>query len=222
MTARLISVADGFQIWAHHDDGGEAEILTIADHLGRGIAAALSARAIGGDRPTDPRAVDLYLRARAELRRFWGEHTLSAADLLEEAAGYAPSSPPILGALAFATVQAWIMRGEPELARRARAAIERGLATGHGEALLASATFQLNQGDLEGAASALGAALVRAPMSAPAHETAGKILIELDAGAEGAAAGDIQGHVELPASTLSHHLKRLVDAGLHPGRGCRI
>ena len=33
-------------------------------------------------------------------------------------------------------------------------------------------------------------------------------------GDTGIAAGDIQGHVDLPASTLSHHLKRLVDAGL--------
>lgn len=30
----------------------------------------------------------------------------------------------------------------------------------------------------------------------------------------GAAAGEIADHVDLPASTLSHHLKRLVDAGL--------
>lgn len=30
----------------------------------------------------------------------------------------------------------------------------------------------------------------------------------------GTAAGDIQSHVDLPASTLSHHLKRLVEAGL--------
>lgn len=30
----------------------------------------------------------------------------------------------------------------------------------------------------------------------------------------GTTAGDIQAHVDLPASTLSHHLKRLVDAGL--------
>jgi ArsR family transcriptional regulator len=37
-------------------------------------------------------------------------------------------------------------------------------------------------------------------------------------GAEGTAAGDIQSHVELPASTLSHHLKRLVDAGLLTAR----
>jgi ArsR family transcriptional regulator, arsenate/arsenite/antimonite-responsive transcriptional repressor len=33
-------------------------------------------------------------------------------------------------------------------------------------------------------------------------------------GENGAAAGEIQTHVDMPASTLSHHLKRLVDAGL--------
>jgi ArsR family transcriptional regulator len=41
----------------------------------------------------------------------------------------------------------------------------------------------------------------------------------VQAGAEGASAGDIQEHVRLPASTLSHHLKRLVDAGLLTTRG---
>jgi TolB-like protein len=185
VVARLISVADGFQIWARRDDCTEADILAIAEQLGRDIASALSARATGNHRPTDPRAVDLYLRARAELRRFWGDHAQNAADLLDHAASYAPSSPPILGALAVATVQAWIMRGEPELAARARDAVERALPTGHGEAFLASAIFKLNEGDLEGAAVALGTALVRAPMSAPAHETAGKLLIEVHAEAEG-------------------------------------
>ena len=36
----------------------------------------------------------------------------------------------------------------------------------------------------------------------------------VQAGPEGAPAGAIQEHVDLPASTLSHHLKRLVDAGV--------
>jgi ArsR family transcriptional regulator, arsenate/arsenite/antimonite-responsive transcriptional repressor len=40
----------------------------------------------------------------------------------------------------------------------------------------------------------------------------------VQAGDGGSAAGDIQGHVDLPASTLSHHLKRLVDAGLLKSR----
>lgn len=39
-----------------------------------------------------------------------------------------------------------------------------------------------------------------------------RYVVQGDAG--GTAAGDIQGHVDVPASTLSHHLKRLVDAGL--------
>jgi ArsR family transcriptional regulator len=38
-------------------------------------------------------------------------------------------------------------------------------------------------------------------------------------GAAGTAAGDIQSHIDVPASTLSHHLKRLVDAGLLTTRG---
>ncbi|WP_394829074.1 ArsR/SmtB family transcription factor [Pendulispora albinea] len=41
----------------------------------------------------------------------------------------------------------------------------------------------------------------------------------VQAGPEGASAGEIQGHVDLPASTLSHHLKRLVDAGVVQTRG---
>jgi len=37
-------------------------------------------------------------------------------------------------------------------------------------------------------------------------------------GSGGAAAGEIQSHVDLPASTLSHHLKRLADARLLTSR----
>jgi ArsR family transcriptional regulator, arsenate/arsenite/antimonite-responsive transcriptional repressor len=42
--------------------------------------------------------------------------------------------------------------------------------------------------------------------------------IVVQGGDEGIAAGQIQSHVDLPASTLSHHLKRLVDAGLLKSR----
>lgn len=40
----------------------------------------------------------------------------------------------------------------------------------------------------------------------------------VQAGPAGASAGDIQTHVDMPASTLSHHLKRLVDASLLTSR----
>jgi len=52
-------------------------------------------------------------------------------------------------------------------------------------------------------------------LSALGHPVRLKILrYVVQAGSDGASAGDIQGHVDLPASTLSHHLKRLVDADL--------
>jgi ArsR family transcriptional regulator len=57
-------------------------------------------------------------------------------------------------------------------------------------------------------------------LSALGHPVRLKILrFVVQAGADGAAAGDIQTHVDLPASTLSHHLKRLVDADVVTTRG---
>jgi len=57
-------------------------------------------------------------------------------------------------------------------------------------------------------------------LSALGHPVRLKILRHVvQAGLDGAAAGDIQAHVDLPASTLSHHLKRLVDARLLTTRG---
>jgi len=54
-----------------------------------------------------------------------------------------------------------------------------------------------------------------AQLSALGHPVRLKVLrFVVQAGGEGSAAGEIQDHVDLPASTLSHHLKRLVDADL--------
>ncbi|HKU39600.1 MAG TPA: metalloregulator ArsR/SmtB family transcription factor [Polyangiales bacterium] len=44
-----------------------------------------------------------------------------------------------------------------------------------------------------------------------------RILVQ--AGPRGASAGDIQARVDIPASTLSHHLNRLLTAGLITTRG---
>ena len=185
LSARLISVADGFQIWAQRIECSEAEVLTVSEQIARAIAQALSTHAASRTSAIDPRAVDLYLRARAELRRFWTEHMENAARLLEQAAAFAPGSPQILNALAFASVQTWIRRGNPEAMPVARAAIDRAMATGHGEAHLASSILMTNQGMLEEGARELAIALVRSPMSSQAHEAAGRILIEVDAVVDG-------------------------------------
>jgi DNA-binding transcriptional ArsR family regulator len=52
-------------------------------------------------------------------------------------------------------------------------------------------------------------------LSALGHPVRLQILrFVVQAGGDGSPAGEIQSHVDLPASTLSHHLKRLVDAGM--------
>jgi ArsR family transcriptional regulator, arsenate/arsenite/antimonite-responsive transcriptional repressor len=56
-------------------------------------------------------------------------------------------------------------------------------------------------------------------LSALGHPARLQILrFVVQAGPEGAAAGAIQAHVDMPASTLSHHLKRLTDAGMLTSR----
>lgn len=56
-------------------------------------------------------------------------------------------------------------------------------------------------------------------LSALGHPVRLRILrFVVQGGSEGTPAGEIQMHVDLPASTLSHHLKRLVDAGLLASR----
>jgi ArsR family transcriptional regulator, arsenate/arsenite/antimonite-responsive transcriptional repressor len=56
-------------------------------------------------------------------------------------------------------------------------------------------------------------------LSALGHPVRLQILrFVVQGGPGGTAAGEIQAHVGMPASTLSHHLKRLVDAGMLTSR----
>jgi serine/threonine-protein kinase len=182
ISARLLGVADGFQIWANRIECAESEVLAVSAQLAQAIAGALSTRVVHQPRPTDPRAVDLYLRARAELRRFWGVHAQAAAELLAQAAAISPDSPSIASQHACAMVQAWVKQDDPTLLPEARRTVERALALGHPEAFLASSMLRTNCGDTEGGAEHLAVALARAPMSPLAHELAGRLLAELEEG----------------------------------------
>jgi ArsR family transcriptional regulator, arsenate/arsenite/antimonite-responsive transcriptional repressor len=56
-------------------------------------------------------------------------------------------------------------------------------------------------------------------LSALGHPVRLKLVrLVVQSGAQGAAAGELQAEVDVPPSTLSHHLKRLLDAGLITSR----
>jgi serine/threonine protein kinase/tetratricopeptide (TPR) repeat protein len=181
VSTRLIGVEDGFQIWAQRLDCAEGEILGASAQLATQLLEALSTKAAARtSNQMDPRAVDLYLRAKAEARRFWGEHLINARDLLEQALAYAPNAPQIQSAFAFSMVFVWLRTGNPDHLPPAQKAVERALHTGHGEAYLAAANLEINRYNIAGAGAMLSQALARAPMSAQVHEMAGRMLVEVD------------------------------------------
>lgn len=56
-------------------------------------------------------------------------------------------------------------------------------------------------------------------LSALGHPVRLQLLrLVVQAGVQGAAAGELQAEVDVPPSTLSHHLKRLLEAGLVTSR----
>ena len=190
LAARLISVADGVQVHATRTDCTEAEILDASERLARDIAAALATRVERVEpRPTDPRAVELYLRARGELRRFWRAHVERAVELLDEARPLAADAPALLSARAFAQVRRWLISEGAALGDVAHAAALEAIAAApqHGEARVALGMARINRGEVEAGVADLAWALSRAPLMPAAHEQAGRILVEVGATDEGLA-----------------------------------
>ncbi|WP_437741251.1 protein kinase [Sorangium sp. So ce1504] len=188
INARLISVADGFQLWAKRFDRPEAEVLRINDEVAEAVAEALTLDGAAPNRtaPSDPVALDLFLRGRHEYRRFWPEHQERAIALFEQALSRAPEDPMILSAYALARSRFWFFTdrgGElaTEAASRAVAA-----APGLPDARLAMASVRFQRLDVVGAMRELKAALACRSGNAEAEGLIGHILLECGAFEEGA------------------------------------
>ncbi len=186
VNARLIGVADGFQLWAKRFDRPEAEFLSVGDEAANAVAEALTlerdlpARAA----PTDPVAVDLYLRARHQYHAGWSLNVDRSIALFEEALQRAPNDPHILAgyALALARRFSFDPGGTDAAGDGAKAAAQKALTfdPNLGEARVALARHALVMGDGVGAARAVREALVVAPGSADVHDLRGCILAEVD------------------------------------------
>jgi serine/threonine-protein kinase len=188
VSLRALSVNDGFQLWARRFDRPAAELLQLNDEAAREIAAALTSDYVAPVRHlVDPVAVELFLRARAQLGPSWFDRagTDRAIALYEQALTRAPDDPSIIAGLAVALSRQLISPGRvdhpDEVAARCRTLVDRAvsLAPHLGEPWQALAGLQSTDLDLQGAVRSLVRAVALAPSLATAQVTLGAILREV-------------------------------------------
>ena len=187
VSARLISVEDGFQLWAKRFDRPEEEVLAVNDEVARSIAGALTVEVRRPSRtgPPGAAAVDLYVRARNKYRRFWPEPVSEAIALFEEAEALAPGDPSILAGLSLAQTRLshFLASAIPAAIEAGRRAIVRSPTQGEPHLALGSALLHANRP--EEAVVELRLAVALSPGLAEAHAALGRLLFETGAADEG-------------------------------------
>ena len=190
ISSRLLSVADGFQLWTRRYESTIGNFLTVADEAADAIAESLTVRRLvpAREAPADAMALDLYLRARHEYHRGWSSNVSTAVGLFEEALKRAPNDPRILAGYAMAHMRRLAnddsSEGAAHVALRA-AERARVAAPASGEPLVALATYHLTMGEYVTAAREVNDALRRSPSLPDVHELCGRILVEVGRPEEG-------------------------------------
>jgi serine/threonine protein kinase/tetratricopeptide (TPR) repeat protein len=182
VNARVMSVDDGFQIWAKRFEGKRADVLRIGDEAARAIANALTARTpTRAALVTDPVALDLYLRGRHEFLKFWSDANERAVGLLGSAHERAPDDPLVMAAYAGALARQFGMANAADRSDRARLVAEEAvrLAPKLAEAHLALANVRLHEPDPVAVAAGVTRALSLSPLLPDAHELRARLLSEV-------------------------------------------
>jgi serine/threonine-protein kinase len=190
VTLRLITVADGFQLWARRFEGHVAEVVSISEQAATDIAGVLTTRLVVPVRAAPPPsgAQDLYLRGRYLMYAGVGSSRAEAARVLRQARDAAPDDPRIAGALAIAVAR--VYRAETagtEAGREARAVAYRALeldAT-RPEGRVALGTILLADGEGTKAAVELAGAMRVARSNVDALDAMGRLLVEAGDTTEG-------------------------------------
>jgi serine/threonine-protein kinase len=187
ITAELVDTESGRQLWGEKYAGTMDDVFDVQERVSREIVRALDVTLSAeedrrlADRPVaDPRAFELYLRARQELRRF-GPAVERGAELLEQAIAIEGETPPLrtLRATAvLARVRVGLVHDRsvldgPEAV--ARAVIAERPDAAYGYSLLGYVDYE--KGELREGVDALRAALERDPGDPDAHFFLGVSLI---------------------------------------------
>ncbi len=190
VSARVLSVTDGFELWAGQLDYPQGSFFEVGDAMASAVASALTLRggAIPRGTATSPRALDLYLRARHEYHEAWQENLAAACELFEEALREAPDNPMILAGHALAIVRRCAFdEGADVHVEQARRAADRALVISPhlASARVARAYQQFMCGETVAAARELREVLAASPDCVDALDLSGRILAEAGATGEG-------------------------------------
>ena len=177
---RLVTVRDGFQLWAKRFDRAPTDVLAIAKEAAQEIAKALTAETPtgGGVFTKDPVATDLFLRGRYLAQRGWFDASRDGRLLLAQAYARAPDDARIAGTYALALAREFgNMARSRDLMTEARAVAEAALAIDNEqpEARVTIGVLHLYEGDPADAVEELRRALACAPNDVDALDALARI-----------------------------------------------
>lgn len=184
LTARLLDVESGTQVWHGRFDGDVRDVLAMQETLSRRVAEALRVEigATGYGAALDADALQAYLRARSLVRRVTGLGAVEAFELLDRALQLEPGFAHAAAVHAVAVMRAWFVpfpspRDWPaEAARSLERAV--ALAPRLPETHLARALHALATADVTPVIPALGTAISIAPTYAEAQHFLAQMEIE--------------------------------------------
>ncbi len=181
ITARAISVADEFQLWASHVDAQPDGLLSAGDELVRAIAAALTVDIAVPARPQlAPHVAEAFLEAKAQLRTLWvNGRVQSVITALDQVLPQAPDDPSLLAVLAMALARSGFF-GNADNLSRAVVLADRAIAIAPSspDAQLARAFAALYSSHPAAAAAALARVVKTVPGQVMAQGMLGGLLLE--------------------------------------------
>ncbi len=183
VAARLVSVADGFQVWAERFDGEARDILKLGDAAAEAVSRALMVNhaALRPATALETDVLELYLRGRRAYHAFGPAQAREAVHLLRRAAASAPDDPTILAGYSLALVRLIAFAPDsPDMADDPLAVAERAaeLAPMLGDTHVALSSMLLHAGDYARTTSELRVALELAPLNPEGNALLGRLLCE--------------------------------------------
>jgi serine/threonine-protein kinase len=205
ISARLVDVATGEQLWVDRYDGALADAQALEEITAQRIAEHLRRElALLGARNAVPReALELYLEAdrRSAETSLLHDHLHEALKLLEQAIEIAPDFGLALAAHADHSVRRWFLpagRNDDAVARRAHESVARACARAPELPLthFAAGRLAVSDGRFGDAARELTLALALAPTYAEVHAYMGSLQCEAGRGDEGERHMELAGRLD--------------------------